>query len=151
MSNHQNSFSTSITCITYWKNLARHYVNELWYIIIISIFIFLIFKHFTSQTTLKRRLVQKLNLTSKFSSIKRQINIPLWTHMGHKEWRKDEKTFIRHYRVYTDFSHFSIMHFFPDFSLKTHKNPLTTLKKLYSPLTLVSVIWPIILNWSHSW
>ena len=133
MSNHQNSFSTSITCITYWKNLARHYVNELWYIIIISIFIFLIFKHFTSQTTLKRRLAQKLNLTSKFSSIKRQINIPLWTHMGHKEWRKDEKTFIRHYRVYTDFSHFSIMHFFPDFSLKTHKNPLTTLKKLYSP------------------
>ena len=27
------------------------------------------------------------------------INIPLWTHLGHKGWRKDGKTFIRCYTI----------------------------------------------------
>ena len=30
----------------------------------------------------------------KFSTIKGQISAPLWTHIGHKGWRKDGKTFI---------------------------------------------------------
>ena len=27
------------------------------------------------------------------------INVPLWTHMGHKQWKKDGKTFIRYYTI----------------------------------------------------
>ena len=36
-------------------------------------------------------------LIFKFSTIKGQISASLWTHMGHKGWRKDGKTFIRCY------------------------------------------------------
>ena len=53
------------------------------------------FIHFTNQITLKPSLAQKLKLIFKFSMIMGQINIPLWTHMGHKGSRKDEKTFIQ--------------------------------------------------------
>ena len=55
--------------------------------------------------TLKQRLAQNLKLVFKFSSIKRQINIPLWTHMGHEGWRKDRKTMIRCYTIALKFSH----------------------------------------------
>ena len=58
-----------------------------------SISDFLIFIHFTNQITLKPSLAQKLKLIFKFSTIIRQINIPLWTHMGHKGRRKDGKLF----------------------------------------------------------
>ena len=58
--------------------------SELCYILIISISNFLIFIHFTNQKTLKPSLAQKLNFMFKFSTIMGQINIPLWTHMGHK-------------------------------------------------------------------
>ena len=37
-----------------------------------------------NQITLKPSLAQKLNLILRSSSIKREINIPLWTHMEHK-------------------------------------------------------------------
>ena len=74
-------------------------MNELCYILIISTFNLLIFIHFTNQITLKPRLAQKLKLIFKFSTIKGQINAPLWTHMGHKGWRKDGKTFIRCYTI----------------------------------------------------
>ena len=67
------------------------------YILIISIPNFLIFKHFANQKTLTPSLEQKLKLMFKFSTMMGQINIPLWTHMGHKVWRKDGKTFIRCY------------------------------------------------------
>ena len=77
----------------------HHCVYELCYILIISIFNFLIFIHFTNQITLKPSLAQKLKLIFKFSTIMGQINIPLWTHMGHKGWRKDGKTFIRCYTI----------------------------------------------------
>ena len=70
-------------------------VYELCYILIISIFDFLIFIHFTNQITLKPSLVQKLYS----NTIKGQISAPLWTHMGHKGWRKDGKTFIRCYTI----------------------------------------------------
>ena len=53
---------------------------ELCYIII-SIFNFLIFKHFSNQITLKPSLAQKLELLFKFSTIIEQINVPLWTNM----------------------------------------------------------------------
>ena len=76
-----------------------HCVCELCYILIISNFNFLIFIHFTNQITLKPSLAQKLKLIFKFSMIMGQINIPLWTHMGHKGWRKDGKTFIRCYTI----------------------------------------------------
>ena len=58
-----------------------HCVNDLRYILIISIFNFLIFIHFTTPITLKESLAQKLKLVFKFSSIKRQIfqyNFELW-------------------------------------------------------------------------
>ena len=74
-------------------------VNELCYILIISIFNFLIFKHLTNQIILKPSLAQKLKLIFKFSTIMEQINVPLWTHMGHKGWRKDGKTFTRCYTI----------------------------------------------------
>ena len=74
-------------------------MNKLCYILIISIFNFLIFIHFTNQITLKPSLAQKLKLIFKFSTIMEQINVPLWTHMGHKGWRKNGKTFIRCYTI----------------------------------------------------
>ena len=59
-----------------------HCVYELCYILIISIFNFLIFIHYTNQITLKPHLAQKLKLIFKFSAIMEQTNVPLWTHMG---------------------------------------------------------------------
>ena len=56
-----------------------HCINELCYILIISISNFLIFIHFTNQKTLKPSLAQKLKLIFKFSTIKGKINAPLWT------------------------------------------------------------------------
>ena len=44
----------------------------------ISIFNFLIIMHFTYQITLKPSLAQKLKLIFEFSTIKGQINVPLW-------------------------------------------------------------------------
>ena len=78
-----NSFSTP--CTTYGE--TQQWIvsmNELCYIQIISIFNFLIFIHFTNQITLKPRLAQELKLIFKFSTILGQINVSLWTHMGHK-------------------------------------------------------------------
>ena len=74
-------------------------INELCYILFISYFTFFIFIHFRNQKTLKPSLAQKLKLIFKFSTIMGQINIPLWTHMGHKGWRKDGKTFISCYTI----------------------------------------------------
>ena len=76
-----------------------HCINELYCIVIISISNFLTFIHFTNQKTLKPSLAQNLKLTFKFRTIMGQINIPLWTHMGQKGWRKDRKTFIRCYTI----------------------------------------------------
>ena len=70
------------------KNSTVHCVNKLCYILIISIFNFLIFIHFTNQKTLKPSLAQMLIFMFKFSTTMGQINIPLWTHMGHM---KDEE------------------------------------------------------------
>ena len=60
-----------------------HCVYELCYTLIISIVDFLIL-HCTNQITLKPSLAQKLKLVFKFSAIVEQINVPLWTRMGHK-------------------------------------------------------------------
>ena len=76
-----------------------HCVYELCHILITSIFNFLIFMHFTNQITLKPSLAQKLKLIIKFSTKMGQINVPLWTNMGHEGWRKDWKTFIRCYTI----------------------------------------------------
>ena len=76
-----------------------HCVYELCYILIISIFGFLIFIQCTNQTTLKPSLAQKLKLIFKFSTIMEQINVPLWTQVGRKGWRKYGKTFIKCYTI----------------------------------------------------
>ena len=75
-----------------------HCVNEMRNVLIILIYNFLIFIHFTNQI-IKQSLAQKLNLIFKFNLIKRQKNIPPWTHMRHKGWRKDGKTFIECYTI----------------------------------------------------
>ena len=72
-----------------WIVLYTNYFN----------FNFLIFIHFIKQLTLKPSLARKLKIIFKFSTIKGQINVPLWTHMGHKGWRKDGKTFITCYTI----------------------------------------------------
>ena len=75
-----------------------HCINELSYILIISIPKFPVFICFTYQKTLKPSVAQKLKLIFKFSTTG-QVNILLWTHMGHKGWRKDGKSFIRCYTI----------------------------------------------------
>ena len=70
-----------------------------WIILYIHYFNFVIFTHFANQITLHQNLAQKLNLIFKVNQTKWQINIPLWTHMGHKEWREDGKTFTRCYTI----------------------------------------------------
>ena len=55
--------------------------------------------HFTNQKTLKPSLAQNLELIFTFSTIMGQINVPLWTHMRHKGWSKDERTCIRCYTI----------------------------------------------------
>ena len=99
-------------------------VNEMCYILIITTFSFLIFIHFTNQITLKLSLAQKLKIIFEFSTIKGQINFPLWTHMGHKGWRKDGKTFIRCYtialKLWDEFNaNFVLLYFSSYSSIKT--------------------------------
>ena len=68
-----------------------HCGYELCYILIISIFDFLIFIHFTNQITLKPSLAQKLKLIFKFSTVMEQINVrrgPTW---GMKDEEEVEK------------------------------------------------------------
>ena len=60
----------------------------MYYILIISIFNFVIFIHFTNQITLKPCLAQKLKLLFKFSTIMGQINVPHWTHVT---WRINDE------------------------------------------------------------
>ena len=103
-------------------------VNKLCYILIISItpmfiFNFLIFIHFTSQIILKPSLARKLKLQFKFSTIKGQINAALWTHMGHKRWRKDGKTLIRCHAIALKFwdefnANFVLLYFWSCSSIK---------------------------------
>ena len=81
-----------------------------------SLFQFFIFICFTNQITLHQSLAQKLNLIFKVSQTKKQIDIPLWAHMGHKEWKMDGKTFTRCYTIASKFwdefnSNFVLLHF----------------------------------------
>ena len=69
-----------------------------WIVPYTNYFNFLIFKYFTTQIILKPRLAQ-LKLIFKFSTVKVQINAPLWMHMDNKEWRKVGKVFTRCYTV----------------------------------------------------
>ena len=80
-----------------------HCGYESCYILITLVFDFLIFIHFTNQITLKPSLAQKLKLIFKFSTIMEQINVPLWTHMGHKGRRRDGKTLTRCYTIALNF------------------------------------------------
>ena len=74
-----------------WIVLHTHYIN------------FFTFIHFTNQITLIQNLAQRLKLILRFSSTKRQKNIPLWTHLRHTGWRKNGKTFIRCYTIVLKF------------------------------------------------
>ena len=95
-------------------------VNE-WIVLYTNYFNFLIFIHFTNQITLKPSLAQKLKLIFKFSTIMEQINVPLWTHMGHKGWRKDGKTFISCYTIalkfWDEFNANFVLLYFSSYSL----------------------------------
>ena len=66
-------------------------VNELCYILIISVFNFFIFIHFTNQITLKQSLAQKLKLIFKFSLIKRHKKFHFGPTWGIKAKKKMEK------------------------------------------------------------
>ena len=74
-----------------------------WIVLCVHYFNFLIFMHFANQITLQQSLTEKLNLIFKVSSTKRQINIPHWTHMWDKGWRKDGKAFKRCYTIALEF------------------------------------------------
>ena len=80
--------------------------------------------NFTNQLTLKPGLAQKLKLIFKFIIIKGQINLPRWTQMGHKGWRKDRKTFLWCYTIALKFwdefnSNFVLLHFSSYSSIKS--------------------------------
>ena len=62
-------------------------------------------------------------------------------------WDRSKKKI--YYRFNTDFLFPQIYSFFPDFLLKTPTYPWTLPKNDTFPLTLVSVIWLIVLNWSR--
>ena len=64
-----------------------YFLNELCYTLIISIFGFLIFIHFTNLTTPKQSLAKKLNLIFQLSSINWQIIF----HFGHAWVITDEQ------------------------------------------------------------
>ena len=68
-----------------------HCAYELCYILIISIFNFLIFIHFTNQITLKPSLAQTLKLIFKFSTIIEPINVHLGLTWGTKDEERMEK------------------------------------------------------------
>ena len=57
-----------------------------WILLYIHYFNFLIFMHFTNQIKFQQSLAWKLT---------KETDIPLWTHMGHKEWSEDGNTFKR--------------------------------------------------------
>ena len=74
------------------------------------------------------------NLIFNFSSIKRQINIPLWTQMGHKGWKKDGKTFIRCYTITLKFraefnANFALLYFSSYRSIKIWQLYLQNVEK----------------------
>ena len=105
------------------ENLTVHFINDLCCTIIFSVFSVFIFKRFTNQITLKQSLAQKLNITFQLSFINWQINISLWTCMGHEGWRKNGKPFIRCYiialRIWDEFNaNFGLLHFWCCKSIK---------------------------------
>ena len=52
---------------------------------------------FYKPNNIKTKPNTKVRFRFKFSTTKGQINVPLWSQMGHKRWRKNGKTFIRCY------------------------------------------------------
>ena len=96
-----------------------HCVTELYYLLIISIFNFLIFMHFKNQITLKSSIAKKLKLIFKFSTITVQISVPLWTHMGQR-MKKGWKTFMRCYaialKIWDEFNADFVLLYFSTFS-----------------------------------
>ena len=119
-----------------------HCVNELRYILIFQFSHFLIFIHFTKQITWKPSLAQMLKLILfKFSTMKGQINVPPWTHMGHKGWRKDEKTSSRCYTIAIKFwdefiANFALLYFSSYSSIKMWHLYLKNVEKKWSSLGL---------------
>ena len=90
-----------------------HCVNELYCIFIISFFYLHAF-HKPNNIITKPSI--KVTLIFKVSQTKRQIDIPLWTHMGHKEWSEDGKTFTKCYTIASKFwdefnANFVLLHF----------------------------------------
>ena len=76
-------------CVSEWIVLYTNYFNFQFY------YLHTFYKPNNIKTKPSTKVIFKLIF--KFSTIKGQISAPLWTHMGHKGWRKDGKTFIRCY------------------------------------------------------
>ena len=93
-----NTFSTP--CITWWRNSTVDCVNE-WVVLYTNYFNFQFFYLHTFYKTnnIKTKPSTKVKTYIEISPIKGQINVPLWTHMGQKAWRKGGKTFIRCYNI----------------------------------------------------
>ena len=92
---------------------------------ICSLFQFSYLHAFYKPNNITTELNHKLNLISKVSLTKRQMNIPLWTHMEHKEWRKDGKNFTRCYtialKIWNEFNvNFVLLYFSSYKSIKWH-------------------------------
>ena len=101
--------------------------------VIHSLFQF-IFIHFANQITSKQSLGQNLNPIFQLSSINWQINIRLWTCMGHQGWRKDKKTFPWCYTIALKFwdefnANFILVHFSCYRSIKIWHLYLNNLEK----------------------
>ena len=84
--------------------------------------------NFANQITLKSGLPQK------FSTIMGQINAPFWTHVGHKGWSKDGKTFIGCYTIALKFwdelnANFALLYFSSYSSIKKLQPYLKNLEK----------------------
>ena len=75
-------------------------VNE-WIVLYTDYFSFQFFyiHTFYKPSNIKTKSSTKVifKLIFKFSTIKEQISAPLWTHIGHKGWSMDGKTFVRCY------------------------------------------------------
>ena len=81
------------------EKLTVHFVKELCYTLIISIFSFLIFIHFTKQITSKQSLAQKWNLILSINPNKLADKYFTFDMHGHKGWRMDGTTFTRCYTL----------------------------------------------------
>ena len=79
--------NSTVDCVNEWTMLYTNYFS----------FQFSYLRTFYKPNNMKTKLSTKalFKLIFKFSTIMGADSAPLWTHMEHKGWRKDGKTFIK--------------------------------------------------------